>query len=267
MDGDAMMPTIQPGARVTVNLGVALHRGDVVLLDLPTNHRSVRRIVALGGQGVQIYGGTAPPEVGISEAGSSIAYAYDEPYIDPTWTVDTSCCRADGRASGIPKLYRVPTGAVYVLGDDRNNIQDSRTFGALALDAIKGRVLADPRLPAQYPEPWHAAGSFLPTKAVLTSGGPSHCGLEAVTLLEVGWPIGTTATAATGRWYVRDPTGFYAPYAHLQGVLPTDARDTGFKAASVRLYFSPTDQDRYAYRVGPDRVERWPRQDPPAGCA
>src|SRR5579859_4234223 len=72
MDGPAMEPTIHAGARVTVNLGVSATRGEVVLIDLPGHHRSIRRIVAVGGEGIVINGATSPAQVGISEPGSSI---------------------------------------------------------------------------------------------------------------------------------------------------------------------------------------------------
>jgi signal peptidase I len=274
MDGAAMEPTVEPGMSVTVNRGVSIHRGDVVLIRLPDDSTSIRRIVAVAGEVIEIFGNHAPPYLAVSEPGSSVTYASEEIYISPDWTVATSCCGADGKASRGANRYLVPAGYVYVLSDNRNETKDSRTFGALPSGSIRGRVLGDPRLPTPYSgEPWHRTDSTTPTNSIHTYAGPSHCGLQSGTFLNVGWPIGHSPGSSSDRVYVRDPEGKLARDGHLLGdldlhaTLPSDARDTGFRAASIRLYLSPKDQDRYAYLVGVDRVERWPRSDPPVGCA
>ena len=39
------------------------------------------------------------------------------------------------------------------------------------------------------------------------------------------------------------------------------------RLAGVRLYVSPSDDEKAIYLVGRDAVERWPRVDPFYGCA
>ena len=41
---------------------------------------------------------------------------------------------------GVEFPYTVPDGCYFVLGDNRENSQDSRTFGAVSQEEIRGRV-------------------------------------------------------------------------------------------------------------------------------
>ena len=43
--------------------------------------------------------------------------------------------------NGVEYPYRVPEGRVFLLGDYRTQTQDSRDFGAIPLDNIKGKVI------------------------------------------------------------------------------------------------------------------------------
>jgi hypothetical protein len=95
--------------------------------------------------------------------------------------------------------------------------------------------------------------------------GPAHCEWQSARMLHVeeeGEPV---------RQYLRDPEGVFGHAAQLdayaEGVeLPSDAADSGYRSPEgYELWF--TESDRAAYVVTPDGVERWPRADPPVGCA
>jgi len=43
---------------------------------------------------------------------------------------------------GIPYPYQVPEGTVFILGDYRTQVKDSRDFGPVAIDDIEGKVLS-----------------------------------------------------------------------------------------------------------------------------
>lgn len=48
--------------------------------------------------------------------------------------------------------------------------------------------------------------------------------------------------------------------------MPSDTVDTGYRYGAIKLYFAPSDQDRFAYLIAPDDSERWPRSDPQIEC-
>jgi hypothetical protein len=91
-------------------------------------------------------------------------------------------------------------------------------------------------------------------------------------MMFIGWPPGTVATnISQARLYIRDPRGQMVG-SNLLGTwarnpaLPRDALDTGYRYGTIKLYFAPSDQDHFAYLIGPRDSERWPRSDPPIGC-
>jgi hypothetical protein len=120
--------------------------------------------------------------------------------------------------------------------------------------------------------PWVIDGRRVSSAEMEASAGPSHCGWSSATFLTMGWPPGTsTLSAAHSRQFIRDPAGqvlhvsMSGTWAH-NPVLPPDAIDTGFRYGAIKLYFAPSDQDRYAYLVAPTDSERWPRSDPQTEC-
>jgi hypothetical protein len=136
---------------------------------------------------------------------------------------------------------------------------------------------ADPRLPGTAAQLWTRDGSTVPASVIEMSGGPSHCGWDRLTILDLGWPLGST-WGADDRQCVRDPSRWFGPYQvgpghsfdpsliDLHAALPPDAKATGYTSGPVELYLGPTDENNVVYLVGLGRVERWPRIDPPVGC-
>lgn len=128
------------------------------------------------------------------------------------------------------------------------------------------------RSPDPYPgKAWTRGGVEVPPTEIVAAAGPEHCGWQSATFLTLGWPLGTRPqTAAGARQYVRDPRRVLPsrlPPLELDATLPADASPTGYAHGPVRLYLAPSDQDRAAYLVLGDSVERWPRSDPIAVCS
>ena len=126
--GSSMHPTLGDGDRVFLNRLVyqleTPRRGDVVALEIPQfEDMSVKRIVALPGETIQIIDNTVLVN----------GRALDEPYLA-------------GRMSTRPgalttNVYRVDPFCYFVLGDNREDSLDSRSFGAIPAEWIRGRVM------------------------------------------------------------------------------------------------------------------------------
>ena len=121
----SMMPTLQPGDYIAVDTqDQSLNVGDVVVLPYPNNRQVLftKRIVALGNDKVSIKDGqvmlNGKPEFAAS--------------------VDESFRRSDVSIS-MPERV-VPEGQVFVLGDWRDNSNDSRYWGALPESDVIGIV-------------------------------------------------------------------------------------------------------------------------------
>ena len=141
VQGSSMMPTFHDGEALivnrlayrTLNLGWvpvigrdrwqpfgALQQGDVVIFiaqRLPKERDFVKRIIALPGQTVEVRGGRVIVD----------GVVYEEPYIAAPPNYEY-------------KPQPVPPGKLFVLGDNRNNSQDSHLIGMVDQSEIVGRV-------------------------------------------------------------------------------------------------------------------------------
>ena len=96
--------------------------GDIISMRVPSGEYYVKRVVAVGGDVVDLRSG--------------IVYVNGEP-LEDIWT--TGETREESGAVIYP--YRVREGNVFVLGDNREVSMDSRAFGEVSRRQIKGRIL------------------------------------------------------------------------------------------------------------------------------
>ena len=121
----SMSPTLTAGDHVLVDKLTGRWQspevGDLVVFRDP-QHRElvVKRVVALGGQTVALEDAALVVDGSVRQ----------EPQVDLT--------RIDSTYFG---PVTVPPDAVFVLGDNRSESIDSRTYGAIRLDELVGRVL------------------------------------------------------------------------------------------------------------------------------
>ena len=124
VDGESMLPTLQHGDRVLVTRGHGIvQRGDIVSFSAVIDgkkDRLIKRVVALGGDTVEVSGDT------ILVNGAPESGAYD--YIN------------GDEAFHIGPLS-IPARSVYVLGDNRPVSLDSRFFGPVELDQVRGKAV------------------------------------------------------------------------------------------------------------------------------
>lgn len=120
----SMEPTLLPRDRVLVDKFFyrlrKQHRGDVIVLRYPLNPQRnyIKRIVGLPGDTLEVKGGT------LYANGRRVT----EPYLN-------------GTPQGDYGPFVVPDDSVFVMGDNRNNSEDSRAFGALKKEFIVGEAL------------------------------------------------------------------------------------------------------------------------------
>ena len=108
----------------------APQRGDVVVLDLPSNtsRALIKRIVGLPGETVVLSG--PDPSITIINTGNPNGIALNEPYIDPNNYGGTTDTR-----------YTLGSDEYFVMGDNRKVSADSRIWGILPRKDIVGRVV------------------------------------------------------------------------------------------------------------------------------
>jgi len=139
ISGPSMETTLSSDDRVLVNklsyrFG-KINRGDVVVFDRVTTTRGsvvhddlIKRVVALGGESIEI------KNCDVIIDGAVIP----EPYLDAA-TVATRNPAERCRVVNMPKMT-VPVGDVFVLGDNRAESFDSRSFGAISESLVLGRA-------------------------------------------------------------------------------------------------------------------------------
>ena len=119
----SMFPTLKPGGYFLVNRFIVrlapIRRGDVVVIQ-PANHPHwyyVKRVIAVGGETLSISKGQ------VMVNGRPL----EEPYLN-------------GRTEPEMPPHRIPEGFYFLMGDNRMNSEDSRTFGAVPTERIAGKI-------------------------------------------------------------------------------------------------------------------------------
>lgn len=130
----SMITTLQVGDHILVNKFIYRfrdpERGDIIVFKYPVDESRdfIKRIVAVGGEeiyikGRDVYINCQPPKAGCQPLDEPFAY-YDS--------------RMLGTETFGP--VHIPPGAYFVMGDNRNNSQDSRFWGFVRREKIKGKA-------------------------------------------------------------------------------------------------------------------------------
>lgn len=159
----SMIPTLVVGDHIFVKKyayapGRPPVRGDVIVFQYPVNPKLdfVKRVVAVGGDTIQVCGdgvvlngqrlpwqpvsGTCAYEDFDEETGHSRqipCVKYTEVNGDRSYDIVLG---ASERGTSCSAVFSVPPGAVFVLGDNRDNSHDSRYWGSVPESMVKGRA-------------------------------------------------------------------------------------------------------------------------------
>lgn len=127
-----VVETIVKGDTLVLNMIAKVNSGDIVVFDIDLDdvetgeketHTLVKRVIAVAGDTVEINNDGKVYVNGL---------ALDEIYTrGATYTT----------SSTDPLVVKVPEGSVFVLGDNRENSRDSREFGVVPVDTIRGKCI------------------------------------------------------------------------------------------------------------------------------
>jgi signal peptidase I len=126
VDGPSMEPTLYTGERLVINRFIYRfeqpHRGQIIICHFPDeNGLFVKRVIATAGETVRVKDGV----VYVNDQPLSEDYIMEPPFEDF-------------------EAYTVPTGTVFVMGDNRNDSMDSRKpyVGPIPLKGVLGPAMA-----------------------------------------------------------------------------------------------------------------------------
>ena len=126
VDGQSMVPTLQDGDRlILTDVTTRYQRADIVVISRANEDPLVKRVIAVGGDTIDLVDGA------VYLNGTFL----EEPYLDQeTWDVSPE-------PPDFP--LTVPNGYVFVMGDNRGNSLDSRSYevGLVDTHRILGKVI------------------------------------------------------------------------------------------------------------------------------
>jgi len=143
VQGNSMKPTLTQGDRLLFDFvdRKEIRRFDLVAAQPGGGANVVKRVIGLPGDTISVEVGDDGPMVYVQPAGSTTRYRVD----NPTWPAQVSdkvqpCCAPDGKLSGRRRPVVVPDGQYWLIGDNWGGSDDSRVFGFVTSDDIKGRL-------------------------------------------------------------------------------------------------------------------------------
>lgn len=131
VDGPSMLPTLEDRDQMIVNkIGYRMNqpkRFDIVVFHASAKKDFIKRVIGLPGEHIMV----KDRQLYIDGVEVEESYLNDE----------NRSYQSEFDLKDLPGSYEtIPEGYVLVLGDNRNNSTDSRSFGLIAIDDIVGKA-------------------------------------------------------------------------------------------------------------------------------
>lgn len=146
MPADSMAPTIKVGNKILVKKNYSttlLRRGQVVVFEYPHNRSAVyvKRVIGLPGDIIKykdkrIFINNNLITLEKQERLADGAYIYKEVIDNTSYKI-----MLYPKTQGTDKVYIVPDGHFFTLGDNRDNSSDSRAWGYVPYENLVGKVI------------------------------------------------------------------------------------------------------------------------------
>lgn len=118
VSGDSMDPALKDGDVVLIlECGITIQRNDIIVVGTDWGD-AIKRVVGIPGDEVLVEDGMV--------------------YVNG---VAEGCALVTLRAGAAGSTYTVPEGCYFVMGDNRGDSRDSRDYGAVTHDSVKGKVV------------------------------------------------------------------------------------------------------------------------------
>ena len=125
VSGDSMSPAFHNGEAVYYNRAVSQYKpGDVVVINLPDGEHFIKRIAAIPGETVEVRDGQLYVNGQVREFAQAQGKTTEE-------------------AEDIKYPLKLEQGQFFVLGDNRENSTDSRSFGPFVEKQFLGKVITN----------------------------------------------------------------------------------------------------------------------------
>lgn len=137
VEGDSMNPTLGHEDRLLLNKVSSIDRFDIVVFPAPEDpdKQYIKRVIGIPGDEISyrdqvLYLNGRPVEeayVDLSQESDEVAAYYNSDFSLQTLEV-------------VEGVERVPEGSYFVMGDNRVNSKDSRSFGFIDIDSVIGET-------------------------------------------------------------------------------------------------------------------------------